>query len=126
MGIIDTANRLIAQITGNQDGFGIAMVLTAPNGQVANITGLHTKIHLSVDTEGNAINTKQGRVSFSESNLLAASPNYPIRNATGEVDLENHLIDVADSTGGIKHYTAQSWMPDETIGLIVAYLSDYE
>jgi hypothetical protein len=126
MGIIARANLLIQRITSNLDGFGVALKMTAPNGQVANITGLHTKTHLNVDSEGNVISTKQAKISFSEAVLMAANPLYPLRDSNGEVKLDKHLIDAVDSTGGLKHYEAQSWMPDETVGLIIVSLSDYE
>jgi hypothetical protein len=125
MGIIARANRDIQRITGNPDGFGMSIVLTAPSGEIASLTGLHAKTHLAVDTEGNATSTKQARVSFSEQNLINANPLYPFRNTEGEIDMEGHLVDVADNTGITKHYTVEKRMPDETIGLIVIYLSDY-
>jgi hypothetical protein len=125
MGIIARAIRDINRITGNLDGFGVAITLTAPTGEIANITGLHSKTHLAVDTDGNAMSTKQARVSFSEQNLVTANPLYPFRNANGDVDLEKHLVDVADSTGVIKHYMVSKRMPDETVGLILIYLEEY-
>lgn len=125
MGIIARAIRDVQRITGNPDGFGVSIVLKAPSGEVANITGLHSKTHLAVDTDGNAMSTKQARVSFSEQNLVNANAGYPFRNTNGDVDLSGHLVDVADSTGVIKHYSVAKRMPDETVGLILIYLEEY-
>lgn len=125
MGLIDQANKDIQQITSNANEFGVKIKLVAPNGQVANIVGIHPKVHLGVGTEGNVISTRQARVTFSEQVLINANPNYPIRNADEKIDLLKHIITVADSTGNDHDYVAQEWIPDETIGLIVIMLGDY-
>ncbi len=124
MSLTDRAKADVALITSNKRGWGVDIVLTAPTAQVITITGLHTKHHLAYDTDGNAVNTKKAAISFSESFLTAV--NYPVRNSAGEVDFKDHLFDVKDSTGILKHYTSQSWFPDEKLGLIVVILQDYE
>lgn len=124
MGLIDNAKEDIENITSDLDGFAVEMKLTAPTGQIVDITGLHTKIHLGVNTEGEAVNSKKAHVSFSEKFLTDA--NYPVRNSSGEVSIIKHLVDVKDSTGEIKNYRIQEAYPDETIGLIVCILEDYE
>ncbi|MCE3278037.1 MAG: hypothetical protein K0S44_228 [Bacteroidetes bacterium] len=126
MSLIERARADIKDITSNTDGFGIEMTLTAPTSQTATIVGLHTKHWLSIDTEGNPVSSKNAHVSFSEEVLQTENPNYPIRNSDGEVDLSKHRFDVKDSTGLVKNYIAQSWRPDETMGLIVVILEDFE
>lgn len=122
MGLIDQAKADIAQITSNQDDFAVEIKLTAPDGTVKNTTGLHTKIHLGVSTDGTMVNSRKAHISFSEVNLTG----YPLRNIRGEVDLRNHNMEVKDSTGITKKYTIQQFFPDETIGLIVCIVEDYE
>lgn len=125
MGLIDQANKDIQQITSNSKEFGVAIKLLSPSGEVANIIGIHPKVHLAVNTEGNVISTRQARVTFSEQVLKNANPNYPIRDTNNVISFEGHIFSVADSTGIVQDYTAQTWIPDETIGLIVVMLGDY-
>lgn len=124
-GIIARAQRDIQRITSNTDsGFGLCITLTAPNAATATVVGIHAKHHLNVDTDGNVVNSKTAHIAVSESLLVAA--NYPVRNADGEVDLKGHKIQVVDSTGATPLYLVQSWFPDETVGLIVITLEDFE
>lgn len=126
MGLIAQAKADIEAITSNADEFGIIMVIMAPLPLTDTVTlvGLHTKHYLAMDTEGNWVNVKNAHISFSEKFLTDA--NYPVRNSKGEVALINHKIDVKDSTGIVKHYIILQSMPDETVGLIVCILGDFE
>lgn len=121
MGLIEQAKSDIARFTSNDREFGIELILTAPDGETATINGLHTKHHLSVDTDGNIVNAKNAHIAFSETILEG----YPLR-INGEVNLNNHRISAKDSTGVLKHYKIKQWFPDETVGLIVCILQDYE
>lgn len=123
MGLIAQAKADIESITSNLNEFGVSMKFTSPGGETATITGLHTKHHLGIDTDGNAENTKKAHASFSEKFLLNAG--YPVRNSAGEVNLTGHKVEVADSTGVTKTYMVQQWFPDETLGHIVCILEDY-
>lgn len=124
MGLIDTARTSIRRITGSLPGFGVEMLLTAPTGQTLYVTGLHSKHHLGVDTEGNPVNTKNAHVSFHESYLTDAS--YPSRNAQDEISLINHSVRVKDSSGRDRTYKIRAQYPNETTGLIVCILGDLE
>lgn len=124
MNLIDQAKADIEQITSNMDDFAVEIIFTAPNEQTATISGLHTKIHLGVDTDGLPVNSKKAHISISEKFLTDAG--YPVRNASGEVNLRNHLVSVKDSTGTAKTYRVMEIFPDETIGLITCMVGDYE
>ncbi len=125
MNIYDRANKDIQQITSNKNGAGTEIKLSTPDGSTTvNIIGIHTKIHLGVDTEGNMVNAKKSHISFSEQLLTTAG--YPVRNSKGEVDLNGHLVEVKDSTGITKKYTMQNIFPDEAVGLISCTLEDYD
>lgn len=125
MGLLDNAKADIAQITSNADtGFGVEMTLTSPEGDIVTVTGLHSKIHLGVDTDGNMVNSKKAHISISESFLVAEY--YPLRNDDGEVDMEGHKISVKDSTGVVKNYVIKQCFPNETVGLITCILNDFE
>jgi hypothetical protein len=123
MGLIDQIRLDVQRITSNINDFPIEINMIAPTGETAILTGIHTKHHLGVDTEGNAINSKKSSVAFSESLLLAP---YPVRNINGEVDMRNHRVNAKDSTGIEKQYIVQQWFPDETIGLLVLILEDFQ
>lgn len=124
MSLLDTAKASIKRITTDTNGFGVSMVLIAPSGATATVAGLHTKHHINVDTDGATVNSKNAHVSISEEVLTALG--YPVRNADREVNLKGHRVNVADSTGVVKNYVIQEWFPDESVGLIVCILGDYE
>lgn len=124
MGLREQAKKDIEFITSNLNDFGIEMTFTAPTDETAIITGLHTKHHLGVNTDGEIVNSKKAHVSFSEKFLTDL--NYPLRNANGEVDLKSHKVAVKDSTDIVKNYVISQWFPDETVGLIACILVDFE
>jgi len=123
MSILDNIRADIKTITENDEDFAVEITFTAPDLTVAVINGLHTKHHMSINTEGQMVNSKNTHISFSEASLPLA---YPLRNAAGEVNLKRHKISVKDSTGIVKNYTVAEWFPDETVGLIVCLLNDRE
>lgn len=123
MGLLDQIQKDIQRITTDQSGFGVQLTMKAPSGEVVTFTGLHTKINMGVDDEGNIINSRRAHISFSEK--VVTDLGYPVRNSSGEVDLKNHLVIAKDSTGADCNYMFMSVMPDETIGLITAILEIY-
>lgn len=125
MGLLDQVRADIKQITGNTDEFavGATFVAPAPGNETMTIPVIHTKHHLGIDTEGRPKNTKNAHLSFAESEAPAE---YPIRNASGEVSLYGHHVTVKDSTGTDRQYMIREWFPDETLGLIVCTLGDFE
>ena len=124
MSLIAQAQADIKQITSNLGEFAVDIKLINTLNENIEIQGLHTKIHLGVDTDGNMVNAKKAHISFSEDNVLALG--FSIRNIKGEVDLRKWKVDVKDSTGIVKKYSIQQWFPDETIGLISVILEKYE
>lgn len=125
MGLLAQARQDIAAITTDLEGFGVSMLLVAPNGETATVTGLHSKRRLAVLLNGEAVNSKVAHVSFSEAVVLAANPDYPIRRGL-EVNLFDHKVTVKDSTNTDCTYVLREWFPDETLGLITCILGDYE
>lgn len=123
---MDRAKADIERITSDQNGFGVEMTLQAPapGEEMAIVTGLHTKIHMALNTEGALVNSKKGHISISEKFLVDAG--YPVRNSNDEVDLKGHKVSVKDSTGVIKHYLIQQWFPNESVGLITCILDDLD
>ena len=103
------------------DSFTIA----TPNGSISvNTTGYNGKHWINFDSDGNAINSKSAHICLSESDLVEL--NYPVRNSNNEVFLYGHRVSSKDSSGLTKEYVIKEWFPDETFGLIVCILGDYE
>lgn len=124
MGLIDRAKEDWQRFTTNTNEFGVVMTLEDLEFVQYAASGLFTKHHLGIDTEGNLVNTKNAHFSISEQVLTTL--NYPVRNASGEVDLKGHKLFVKDSTGIVKSFIIREFFPDETIGLIVCILGTYE
>lgn len=123
MGLIDQAIADTAAIAGNQNWFGVPIVLTTAEGAEYTITGLHSKHHLGMDETGTPVNTKNAHLSFHESQITDQGGS--IRNAAGEVAIVGWTAAVKDSTGTSKEYVIRQTMPNETTGLIVCILGDY-
>ncbi len=121
MGIRDLAKADAQDITTDLNGWAANITITKPGEAAAVIQGLHSKIHLNMDSEGNVVSTKKATVSFSEGALP-----WSIRYANQEVDLYDFIYEVADSTGVVKKYSSKLWLPDELVGLIVVMLDNYE
>lgn len=124
MGLIQQATDDWLRFSSDEDLFGISIDFEAPSLETATVVGLATKHNIGVDTEGNLINTKNAHISVSEK--LLTDTGYPVRNTSGEVDLKGHRIDYIDSTGASKKYVIQQSFPDETVGMIVCILEDFE
>lgn len=124
MGLLDSARRLWQNKTSNPDAFGVTLSFTAPGGQTATIVGHHTKHHLQVDTGGQAVNGTNIHVTVSEKLLTDLA--YPVRNADGEVTLYSHRVSAKDSTGNTRHYVVREQFPNETVGVIVMILGEYQ
>lgn len=121
MSILDRAIQDVKRITGNSNEFARVMTFTALDDSTITTKGLHSKHHLNVDGEGNVVSSKTAYVSVSEENMTG----YPLRT-NGEVDLKGHRVSVKDSTGSTFEYRIIDWYPDETVGLIVCILQDYD
>lgn len=123
--ILDCAKEDMQDITSDLDGFAVSVKLESPDSKVAEVSGIHAKHHLGIDTNTLLpINTKTASVGIAE-NLLT-EVGYPVRNENGEVDLEKHKVDIIDSTGEVKLYVVREWYPDEMLGLIVLILGSRE
>lgn len=124
MGLLARAKADYERITSDLNGFAAEITLTAPDNTTVTVNGLHTKHHLSIDTDGNQVNTKNPHISISEKFLTDLE--YPVRNSSGEVMMYGHKVLVADSTGNLCSYVIRETFPNETVGLIVCILGDFE
>lgn len=125
MGLIDTINKDIQNITTNKNGFGVDINVTTPDGLTSvDVVGIHTKHHFGLNEDGQQVNTKNAHIAISEKTLLDAG--YTVRGANEEVQMVDHKVIVKDSSGVDKNYIIRQCFPDETIGLIVFILGDFE
>jgi hypothetical protein len=106
------------------NGFAQNITFTDPSGLTVTITGLATKHHLGFDTDGNMVNSQKASVAVSEQRLTAAG--YTVRNSNNEVALIGHKVDTKDNTGILKNFIVVQNIPDETVGMIVCFLKQYE
>lgn len=123
MGLLDQIKKDIEQITSNKNEWADTITFISPTAQTAVISGIRSKIHLAVDTDGNMVRSQKAHIAFSEKFLTDL--NYPVRNAAGEVALNGHKVNVKDSTGIVKNYVVQNVFPDETVGLLSFTLEGY-
>lgn len=123
-GLIEQAKNDWQRFTSDPKAFGTSITLTAPTAEVAVVVGLATKHHISIDTDGNVVNTKNAHISISEQLLVDAL--YPVRTGGDEVTLIDHHVSYADSTGTVKEYVIKETFPDETVGMITCILNDFE
>lgn len=106
-------------------GFQEDITLVTPDGGITiQTTGFATKHWINFVTDGLDSDTKNAHICISESDLV--DKNYPVRNTNGEVFLRSHRVDVVDSSGVVKNYVINQWFPNETTGLIVCVLADFQ
>lgn len=105
-------------------GFEVDLTFETPSGSVTKtVQGIGMKHHLSVDSEGVNVNQLNAHITVSENELIDAG--YPVRNGSDIVDLKDHKLRYADSTGVEKEYLIKQTYPDETVGMITCILGEY-
>ncbi|KKQ06406.1 MAG: hypothetical protein US15_C0012G0004 [Candidatus Moranbacteria bacterium GW2011_GWF1_36_4] len=122
--ILERARIDTQSIITNTADFSVAITLKNPSGTItAVVSGIASKHHISIDTQGNVVNARTAKVTFCEKQLTDLA--YPVRTS-GEVTLIKHIIEYQDSTNVAKKYIIRETFPDETLGIIVCILGDYE
>lgn len=138
MGLTAQAKADIERITSNLGEWAVPIQFQVPSGafdftfdptfngaQIVTLNGLHTKHHLGINPEnGLRVNVKNASVTVSEKFFTDAG--YIVRNSQGEISMRDHQVAVKDSTGTVCLYLVREWFPDETVGLIVFILGDFE
>lgn len=121
MGLIEQIRKDIIQYTNNSTDFAVNLVFVSPENVELETTGYHTRHHLSIDTDGNLINSRKAHISIAEKNFIDAG--YSIRNAKNDVTFTGHFVKVINSTSVEVKYIVNQAFPNETIGLITLILS---
>lgn len=126
MGVLDDRAKADWQtITTDKNGWGNDITLTHSDGvQTIVVTGITSKHHIGIDTDGNLMNVKNAHISFSEQLVIDGS--FPIRNTEGNVYMENYRATFKDSKGDDITYVIREWFPDEKLGVILCLLGDYK
>jgi hypothetical protein len=124
MSVLDRVKADLKRFVESKELFSIDLKITSANGSVIEIPGVHTKHHLSLNSMGNKVSSKNAHVAFHESTLT--DQGWTIRNGDGEVDLKNWLVEAKDSTDISKKYKIIQWFPNESTGLVVCILGDYK
>ena len=101
-------------------------ISTPPNATIPvsiETTGLASKHWINYDENGVPIDTKNAHVCVSESEMLEKG--LIVRNSNEEVYMIGYRISVRDSSNQLKEYVVTQQHPNETLGLIVLILGDY-
>ncbi len=105
-------------------GMGFETEITFKRGEISvKVNGLAPVHHLTFDTEGQMVNSKNAHVTMSEESLNEVG--FSPRNDKGEVYLRGVLVTFADSSGEEKTYTVKENHADESLGIIVLILGKY-
>lgn len=124
-GSLLSAARKDAKRYVKEGGFQEDIFLSTPSGHIGvNITGLKSKHHFEYESDGTLLNDRNAHICIDEDDL--AAENYPVRDSNGEINLINHRVRATDSSGEEKNYIIKENLPDETLGLIVCLLGDFE
>jgi hypothetical protein len=124
MSIFDRAKRDWQKHTTGNDGVPITLTNADTVPATCKVVGFATKHHIGFDTDGILVNSKNAHISFSEKQCTDAS--FSLRNAAGEVDLKGYKVEWKDSTENSIKYVIREWFQDESLGVIVCILGDYE
>jgi hypothetical protein len=105
-------------------GMGFETEITLANSEKSvKVYGLAPVHHLTFDTEGQPVNSKNAHATVSEESLKEAG--FPPRNSNGEVYMRGVLCTFSDSSGEEKTYTVKENYADESLGVIVLILGKY-
>lgn len=128
MNMMDIARRDARTfVTSKSGGFAVDAVLIDTNDTQASLPMLHSSTYITYNEDRAAmVNMKGAHLCFSEAELKEIAPTYVLRNTIGEVEMTGHKCVVKDSTGEVKTYQVKEHWPDETLGLIVCILGQFE
>lgn len=106
-------------------GFSVDIELTTPDKSTSYETsGLATKHHINISSDGLPINSKNAHVLLDEKKLIELGVN--VRDLNNEVKLINYFVKVKDSSDFLREYVISENLPNETLGMIVCILADVD
>jgi hypothetical protein len=124
MGLLEQARADARKILGDLAGWATMLTFTSPMGEITTINGTFFKRTIPVmGGDGTPMNARHIHITFAEAEMIESY--YEIRNDAGKVDLKDHLVSCADSTGVTHTYIIREWHPDETLGIVRCMVGDY-
>lgn len=120
MGLFEQIRIDAAVFAGNANDFGVPIVFenTDSPSVSAEVTGIFSRHHISVNRHGVAFNNRTAHVTVSKTAF--ADVDYTILNAAGEIDFKDHRVTVDGIT-----YIVNEWFPGDTTKLITIILGDF-
>jgi len=111
-------------ILENTEEFGWPITVRNPDGQQANLTGLTTDIHTSIDPEtGQAVSDRRASIVLSLASLSEAGLGIPV--AVPESSRKPWLVTFDDINGHSHTFKVSEAMPDRAIGIVTCMLETY-
>lgn len=110
--------------TDTDSGFGVDFIMYQADLTEVALRGTTARHHTGYDTDGVRISSSNAHVAVSE--IEMTSKGIVVRNAKGNVDLLRRRVRVPDSSGQQREYIVDEQFPDESIGIVVLALTDYE
>lgn len=86
------------------------------------VKGLGIVHHLTFDTDGQPVNSKNAHISIHEQDLIDAG--LIVRNSNNEVYMRDCLVQFSDFSGVVKKYAVKENYADDTLGVIVLILGN--
>lgn len=124
MSLIDRAKADTRQITSNSNEFGRSCVFVAPTSETATVNAIVNQHHTAFNEMNERVNAKISTIAVSESLLTDAG--YPTRNADGDVFFGKTTAGRHRVTADGQEYICREWFTDDTVGLIVLMLGEWE
>lgn len=103
--------------------WSVPITFTPKIGSQVVVSGFTTKHYDTYESDGVSVSGKFSHCSVLEQKLLDLG--YTVRNESGKVDLDGHLVTWTDMLGTTKTYIISNTEPDSRIGLIMCMLGDY-
>ena len=106
-------------------GFEQIFTLTSPDGETeVEIKGIEATHHTAVNTEGVPVNSKNTRITVIEADLT--DEDITTRDARGDLSMLNWIVEYTDKFGKAKTTKIVEQVPDDTLGILTFWLTDYK
>ena len=125
--LLENARKMARQYATKGGFEETIFISTPPNAAITKsieTTGLASKHWINYDDNGAPINTKNAHICVSESDLN--DKEMYVRNTNEEVQMYGYRVSVRDNSNALKEYKVIEQHPNETLGLIVLILGDYD
>ena len=109
----------------NSEDWSVSMAFTSPDTlHLATVNGIEATTGVGMNSEGKPINTKHTRITVCEADLVLEG--ITTRDSRGDVSMLNYLVDYTNKFGIKLNKKVIEQFPDDTLGTITFWLSDYK